>query len=110
MALGFVSGTWCVSLISPILFCDNIGATYLSFDPAFHARIKHIEIDYHFVRDRVASKTLMVKYLSNKDQIVDIFTKPLVSYRFQQLKSNLNVWSPMLRLEGRIETSEDEVQ
>jgi hypothetical protein len=85
--------TWIQSLLSelgvflsmpPILLCDNIGATYLTANPLFHARTKHIAIDYHFVRDKVAAKTLVVKFLSSKDQIADILTKPLVSTRFQK--------------------------
>jgi hypothetical protein len=60
-----------------ILWCDNIGATYLSANPVFHARMKHIEVDYHFVRECVSQKRLQIKFISSKYQLVDIFTKSL---------------------------------
>jgi histone deacetylase 1/2 len=75
----------------PILWCDNIGATFLSANPVFHARTRHIEVDFHFIRERVAKKLLQIRFISSKDQIADIFTKPLPLPQFKTCKHNLNV-------------------
>ena len=77
----------------PVLWCDNIGATYLSSNPVFHARTKQIEVDYHFVRERVAQKLLQIKFVSSKDQLADIFTKPLPLPSFEGCRRNLNLLS-----------------
>ncbi|XP_019178996.1 PREDICTED: uncharacterized protein LOC109174195 [Ipomoea nil] len=91
--------TWVVSLLRELglhsgtpatLWCDNLGATYLAANPVFHARTKHVEIDYHFVRDKVAAGDFIVSFVSTKDQLADIFTKPLPAPRFQALRDKLN--------------------
>jgi hypothetical protein len=76
---------------SPTLWCDNLGATYLSANPIFHRRSKHIEVDYHFVRERVAAKQLDIRPISTKDQLADAFTKPLSGPAFTQFRNNLNL-------------------
>lgn len=75
----------------PCLWCDNLGATYLTANPIFHARTKHIEIDFHFVRERVALKALEIRFISSKDQIADGFTKPLPLRQFSEIRRNLNL-------------------
>lgn len=78
----------------PVLWCDNIGAIQLAANPVFHARTKHIEVDYHFVREKVIRKDLELRYVATIDQIADIFTKGLSTVRFTALKSKLSIDAP----------------
>jgi hypothetical protein len=75
----------------PTLWCDNIGATYMAVNPVFYAHTKHVEIDFHFVRDRVADKSLVVRFVPSSDQTADVLTKPLVSAKFHHFCYKLNM-------------------
>ncbi|KAK1613964.1 hypothetical protein QYE76_019481 [Lolium multiflorum] len=77
----------------PSIWCDNLGATYLSVNPVFHARTKHIEIDFHFVRERVAKNQLAIRFVSSNDQVADGFTKALPVKKLDEFKRNLNLFT-----------------
>jgi hypothetical protein len=79
---------------APYLWCDNLGATYLSANPVFHARTKQIEVDYHFFRERVAQKSLDIRFISTSDQIADVLTKPLATQLFVRFRYNLCMAMP----------------
>jgi histone deacetylase 1/2 len=78
---------------APVLWCDNLGATYLTANPMFHARTKHIEVDFHFVREKVAQGALDVRFVSSADQVADAFTMPSTKLMLERLYSNLNLVS-----------------
>ena len=89
-------------LHAPILWCDNISALALASNPVYHARTKHIEIDYHFVREKVLNRDILIKFISTNDQLEDIFTKSLSSARFLLLRSKLMVTSSPISLRGAV--------
>ncbi|CAL9003000.1 unnamed protein product [Prunus brigantina] len=84
----------------PKLWCDNISALSLASNPVFHSRTRHVEVDYHYVRERVVRNELLVAYCSTVDQIADIFTKGLSSARFSLLRSKLPVPHRPVSLRG----------
>ncbi|CAH9089323.1 unnamed protein product [Cuscuta europaea] len=77
----------------PVLLCDNKGATTSSANPVFHSRMKHVAIDFHFVRQRVQRGLLRVLRIPSHDQLADILTKPLSRQRFVFLRDKLRILS-----------------
>ena len=76
---------------STLVYCDNVSAVYLSTNPVQHQRTKHVKIDLHFVRDRVAIGDVRALYVPTTSQFADIFTKGLPSSTFSEFRSSLNV-------------------
>ena len=75
----------------PTIYCDNVGATYLSANPVFHSRMKHLALDYHFIREQVQKGTLRVTHVSSRDQLADGLTKPLPRTRFGTLFTKIGI-------------------
>jgi hypothetical protein len=76
-----------------LVYCDNVSAVYLSTNHIQHQRMKHVEIDLHFVRERVAIGDVRVLHVPTTSQFTDIFTKGLPTSVFSEFWSSLNIHS-----------------
>ena len=73
------------------IFCDNNSAISLSKNPMMHSRNKHIPIKYHFLCEQVVEHNIRLEYINTKEQIADIFTKPLPRESFEYLHQKMGV-------------------
>lgn len=80
--------------VKPVIYCNNVRATFLCATPVFHSRMKHIAIDYHFIREHIQQEILRVAHVNTKDQLTDILTKPLTRTRFIELRNKIGVAAP----------------
>ena len=85
---------------APLIWCDNTSALALASNPVFHGRTKHIEVDYHFICERVVRGDITLQFISTNDQLADVFTKALPSPRFHRLCSKPLVCSTDHQFEG----------
>ncbi|KNZ77273.1 Copia protein [Termitomyces sp. J132] len=69
---------WDFTTNATTMFCDNKAAISLSEDPATHAQVKHFNIKYHFLCERAQTGKIIIKYVNTKDNVADLFTKPLL--------------------------------
>jgi hypothetical protein len=94
-----------------MIYYDNLSSIQLTKNPVFHARTKHIEVHYHFVRECVLSGEVELVYVLTDRQIADIFTKPLGIDKLGQFSGTLELRHlDVPNLRGREEPKPNELE
>lgn len=86
-----------------VIWCDNASVITLSANHVFHSRTKHLEVDYHYICEKVLHKDLCVGFVSGKDNLASVFIKPLAASHFLLLRHKLSVDSSPSYLRGDVE-------
>lgn len=93
-------------ILQPVtLFCDNMSSIQLANNPVFHARTKHIEVHYHYIREKVLAQEIDLVYVGTHDQVADIFTKSLGAEKLHRFRDMLGVQDFGLSLRGSVRIS-----
>jgi len=74
-----------------IIHCDNMSAIAMTRNRVFHSLTKHIEIRRHFIRDLVNEREIQLESVNTNEQLVDLFTKPVATEKFEKLRSLLAI-------------------
>lgn len=82
------------------IYCDKKSTLALAHNPILYARTKHVEIDFHLIRDQIKKNIISLHHITSQDQPADIFTKSLPVYSFLSLCNKLTVTSSLIYLRG----------
>jgi hypothetical protein len=88
------------SLTLTMLFCDNQATLKLAINDNYHVWTKHIDIQYHFIRQVIKSDDIIIIYCLTNDMTADILTKALPSWKVTHHTMGLGLWHTIFVLAG----------
>ncbi|XP_019054137.1 PREDICTED: uncharacterized protein LOC109115027 [Nelumbo nucifera] len=100
IAMADQESTWLIQLLKDLrqptdyavpLYCDNQSAIRLAKNPIFHARTKHVEVHYHFIREKVLQEEIVIEHIKIENQVADLFTKGLGGNKFESFCKQLGM-------------------
>ena len=99
MALAICELIWLRQLLQELRFGKyeqiklvNQAALHIASNPVFHEKTKHIEVDCHFIREKIASGCVAISFVNSNDQLADIFTKSLRGPRIKYICNKLSAY------------------
>ncbi|KAL2933741.1 Retrovirus-related Pol polyprotein from transposon TNT 1-94, partial [Bienertia sinuspersici] len=111
MALTVCEVTWLTQLLKELglkklnpvtIQCDNRAALSIAANLVHHERTKHVELDCHFIRDKVSEGCIKTQYVPSERQVADLFTKPMSMAKQDHLLPKLGVMKTTPTLKGGI--------
>ncbi len=88
-----------------VIYCDNINSILLANNLVYHVRTKHIEVHYHFIREKVLTKEIDLIHVNTENQVANIFIKVLSIDKLKKFRQMLGVLEMDLSLRGSVENS-----
>ena len=103
---GVCEGLWIMRLLKELgiqfegpiqLWCDNKSSIEMVKNPIYHDRTKHVDIDRHFIKEKIEAGIMTLSHIRSANQIADILTKPLGRTKFEVFRGKLgmiDIYSP----------------
>ena len=93
-----LTGLFDLEMEETMILCDTQSCIKMMENHVFHDKSKHIEIQYHYIRDMVQKGAIKLQHVGTNEHVADVLTKPLSRVKFEHFRDKLGiVWLSIIR-------------